>query len=210
MGSKTFPSFLPSSCVATCFDLTPAHNVFALYISHYLTFALHSVGQGPVSLYNNFICAKGFPQHFNGPSPVHTSSPSGTVTRGAACYGYKPVTGASTARWLRHVRHQGAQDSKHSVQFVWAKQVEATSVSLTKPFSQTHYSQWEPSRFLHRRVCRLSGGNVKLLLRDTKLQTTVQSFVVTYKLETRSQTNCRGSLIMKPLRILINIWIKYI
>lgn len=72
--------------------------MFALYISHYLTFALHSVGQGPVSLYNNFICAKGFPQHFNGPSPVHTSCPSRTVTWGAACYGYKPVTGATTAR----------------------------------------------------------------------------------------------------------------
>lgn len=72
--------------------------MFALYISHYLTFALHSVGQGPVSLYNNFICAKRFPQHFNGPSPVHTSWPSRTVTRGAACSGYKPVTAAVTAR----------------------------------------------------------------------------------------------------------------
>lgn len=72
--------------------------MFAFYISHYLTFALRSVGQGPVSLYNNFICAKRFPQHSNGPSPVHTSRPSRTVTRGAACSGYKPVTGAVMAR----------------------------------------------------------------------------------------------------------------
>lgn len=101
--SKGIPSgpgiklFIQFSCFAACFNLIPAHNVFALYISHYLTFALHSVGQGPVSLYNNFICAKRFPQHFNGPSPVHTSWPSRTVTRGTACSGCKPVTGAVTA-----------------------------------------------------------------------------------------------------------------
>lgn len=43
-----------------------AHNVFVLYILQYLTFALHFVGQGPVSMYNNFIYAIGFFQHFNG------------------------------------------------------------------------------------------------------------------------------------------------
>lgn len=46
--------------------------MFVLYISHYLTFALHFVGQGPVSMYNNFIYAKGFPQHFNGFPRIHT------------------------------------------------------------------------------------------------------------------------------------------
>lgn len=51
---------------AVFYKLIPAHNVFVLYISQYLTFALHFVGQGPVSMYNNFIYAIGFPQHFNG------------------------------------------------------------------------------------------------------------------------------------------------
>ena len=46
--------------------LIPAYNVFVLYISQYLTFALHFVGQGPVSMYNNFIHAIGSSQHLNG------------------------------------------------------------------------------------------------------------------------------------------------
>lgn len=58
-------------CFAVCYKLIPAHNVFVLYISQYLTFALHFVGQGPVSMYNNFIYAIGFSQHFNGLNWVH-------------------------------------------------------------------------------------------------------------------------------------------
>ncbi len=46
-------------CFAVFYKLIPAHNVFVLYILQYLTFALHFVGQGPVSMYNNFIYAIG-------------------------------------------------------------------------------------------------------------------------------------------------------
>lgn len=154
--------------------------MFALYISHYLTFALHSVGQGPVSLYNNFICAKGFPQHFNGPSPVHTSWPSRTVTRGAACYGYKPVTAATTARCsatfaIKTPKTPNAPSNSFE-QNKWRLRASHSQ----NHFPKTHYSQRAPSRFLHRSVGRLAGGNIRALLRDTKLQaTTAQSFVVT-------------------------------
>lgn len=68
------------------------------YISHYLTFALHFVGQGPVSMYNNFIYAKGFPQHFNGFRRIHTLLNSYCTTERAARYRCKPVSGATTAR----------------------------------------------------------------------------------------------------------------
>lgn len=58
---------------AVFYKLIPAHNVFVLYISQYLTFALHFVGQGPVTMYNNFIYAIGFSQHFNGFNWIHIS-----------------------------------------------------------------------------------------------------------------------------------------
>lgn len=60
-------------CFVVFYKLIPAHNVFVLYISQYLTFALHFVGQGPVSMYNNFIYAIGFSQHFNGFNWIHIS-----------------------------------------------------------------------------------------------------------------------------------------
>ena len=53
--------------------LIPAYNVFVLYISQCLTFALHFVGQGPVSMYNNFIRAIGSAQHLNGFNSLHLS-----------------------------------------------------------------------------------------------------------------------------------------
>ena len=58
-------------CFAVFYKLKPTHYVFVLYILQYLTFALHFVGQGPVSMYNNFIYAIGFSQHFNGFNWIH-------------------------------------------------------------------------------------------------------------------------------------------
>ena len=68
--------------------LIPAYNVFVLYISQYLTFALHFVGQGPVSMYNNFIHAIGSSQHLNGfnsLSDTHTHTHTMTCSLQSHC-----------------------------------------------------------------------------------------------------------------------------
>lgn len=74
----------------------PAHNVFVLYILQYLTFALHFVGQGPVSMYNNFIYAMGFsPRFFLMDSAEYTSR--WMYTQYTAFYRCKPMFSATTA-----------------------------------------------------------------------------------------------------------------
>lgn len=60
--------------LVSCFaELIPAHNKFVLNISQYLTFALHFVVQGPVIMYNNFIYAIRFSQHFNALKWTHNA-----------------------------------------------------------------------------------------------------------------------------------------
>lgn len=115
------------------YKLIPAHNVFVLYISQYLTFALHFVGQGPVSMYNNFIYAIGFSQHFNGFNWIHISVD--IYTQYAAFYRCKPMFSATTAHCSIKfaIKMLKPRCFEWPVQFIWVKQVKSPTPTLSPP-----------------------------------------------------------------------------
>lgn len=132
------------------YKLIPAHNVFVLYISQYLTFALHFVGQGPVSMYNNFIYAIGFSQHFNGFNWIHIlldiyciHSTLHFIDVSLCSVPPRPIALSSL---LSRCWSLGTSSclSNSSEQNKW---------SLRPPYSlsqyQTHYTKLESSWFLH-------------------------------------------------------------
>lgn len=126
-------------CFPVFYKLIPAHNVFVLNISQYLTFALHFVGQGPVSMYNNFIYAIGFTQHFNGFNWIHISLDMCCIHSTLHFINVSPCSVPPRPIALSSLlsRCWSLLRFEQPVQFIWVKQVKTSTLSVSQPLANT-------------------------------------------------------------------------